>query len=85
MVRSPDLSHYVCVCGLCLLGAALTAYAYVRVHAEIATLEEAQGYVDPLLQAGLLLGFGVMLLIVASLLWGAAWSGVRAFRLWRSL
>jgi hypothetical protein len=78
------VSHYASICALSITGAALAAIAYLHVHAEITTLEQAQGYVDPLLRAGIVLGFVVMVAIVAALLWVAVWSAVRAVRAWRS-
>jgi hypothetical protein len=58
----------------------LVAFGYTRAHAEIVTVEQAQGYVDPLLQTGITLGFFVMLAIVAILTAIAAWSAVRMIR-----
>lgn len=65
---------------LSAVAALLVAYGYVRAHSEIATIEQAQGDVDPLLQAGVTLGFFVMLAIVAVLVVIAAWSAVRMIR-----
>lgn len=78
------IKHYGSVCVLSASGAVLTAYAYLHVHAEIVTVEQAQGYVDPLLEAGIVLGFAVMLVIVAALSAIAVWAAARAAREWKT-
>lgn len=83
MHTGSKISQYASVFVLSITGAVLAAIAYLRVHAEITTIEQAQGYVDPLLSTGIILGFVVMLAIVGALLWAAVWSAVHAIRAWR--
>jgi hypothetical protein len=78
------IKHYASVCVLSASGAVLAAYAYLHVRAEIVTVEQAQGYVDPLLQAGIVLGFAVMLITGAALSAIAVWSAVRVARGWKT-
>ncbi len=73
----PEVSSYASVLLLSASGVVLVAYAYSRVHAEITAVEQAQGYVDPALQVGIALGFGVMLLIGGLLAAVAVWSGLK--------
>lgn len=80
MRNTPKPSDYAAIGILSASAAILVALGYLRVHAEIETIEQAQGYVDPLLQAGITLGFFVMLAIVAVLSVVAAWSAVRMVR-----
>jgi len=51
----------------------------VQVHSELTTVEQAQGYVDPVLQVGILLGFIVMLGGAGTLAL-AVWSAIRLVR-----
>lgn len=76
----PEVTQYASVLALSLTGAVLVAVAYARAHAEISIVEQAQGYVDPTLQVGLLLGFVVMLAGVAGLGVTSVWAAVRLVR-----
>jgi hypothetical protein len=76
----PEASHYASVLLLSASGTVLVAFAYLRVHADLMAVEQAQGYVDPVLQDGIYLGFFVMLLIGGLLAALAVWSGVKLLR-----
>jgi hypothetical protein len=78
--NAPKSSDYAAVAILSAGAALLVAFGYARAHAEITTIEQAQGYVDPLLQTGITLGFFVMLAIVAILAAVAAWSVLQMVR-----
>lgn len=72
--------HYASVLLLSASGAVLVAYVYLRVHADLMAVEQAQGYVDPLLQDGVFLGFIVMVLMGGLLAALAVWSAVKLLR-----
>lgn len=76
----PEVAQYVCILALSLTGTVLVAIAYAHVHGEITTVEQAQGYVDPMLQVGVLLGFVVMVAAVGGLGAAAIWAAVQLVR-----
>lgn len=80
----PEVTHAASVLVLSVAGAVLIAGAYLHVHGEIATVEQAQGYVDPTLASGVFLGFVVMVVGVVLLAAIACWSGAKLVRALRT-
>jgi len=83
MTNRPGASHYASILLLSAPGAVLVWYAYTLVHEEIVTVEQAQGYVDPMLHVGITLGFIVMLILVGGLAVASVWSAIRLVRAWK--
>lgn len=84
MKARSEVSDYASILLLSASGAVLVWYAYSLAHSEIVTVEQAQGYVDPMLQVGITLGFIVMLILVAGLVVASIWSAIRLVRTWRN-
>jgi hypothetical protein len=76
----PEVTQYASVLVLSATMAVLVVYAYLQAHAEIAAVEQAQGFVDPLLRVGITLGFIVMVLGAGALTAASVWSAVKLVR-----
>jgi hypothetical protein len=73
----PEVTQYASVLVLSAVAAVLVGMGFAHVHAEITTVEQAQGYVDPVLQTGVLLGFLVMGGCAVALAVAAVWAAVK--------
>ncbi len=81
MNRREDRNRYLIILALTAPGAVIVWFVFHRVYENLSATEKAVGYVDPLTQTGIYLGYFVMFggtLILAGI---AAWSAVQWLRL----
>lgn len=81
MKRRPELDRYLTILALSAPAAAIVWYVFHAVYENLTETEKAVGYVDPLTQTGIYLGYVAM--VGGTLVLGciAAWSALQCLRL----
>jgi hypothetical protein len=79
--RQEDLNYHLTMLVLTAPAAALVWFVFHAVYADLSRGEKAVGYVDPMMQTGILLGYYTM--IGGTIVLGAfaAWSAIQSLRL----
>jgi hypothetical protein len=80
MNNSAERNRYLIIFALSAPGAVIVWLVFHAVYFDLSESEKAVGYVDPTTQAGILLGYVVMVGGTLALALTAAWSGVQLVR-----
>ncbi|HEV3092634.1 MAG TPA: hypothetical protein VGX91_14415 [Candidatus Cybelea sp.] len=81
MKRRDDLSHYLTMLVLTAPSAGVVYYIFRNVYLDLSRSERAVGYVDPMMQTGITMGYYAMIGGTIALAAIALWSALQAIRL----
>jgi hypothetical protein len=79
--RREGVSYYLTMLALTAPGAAIVWFVFRGVYENLRPAERAAGYVDPMMQTGILLGYCAMVGGSLALGCAAAWSAIQLIRL----
>ena len=81
MKRREDLSYYLTMFVLTAPGAAIVWFVFHAVYENLQVTQKAVGYVDPMMESGILLGYCAMVGGTAALACVAVWAAIHSLRL----